>query len=235
MDGFPEDTDVHTVSYIDCRSDLEQTDGISLRQVAFARDSYSSINSYGYSPLPLKSYLAFIRVILLPNPQSTKPFIISITSNDPTELRRMLEDILKLRQSIDDTGTAGSKLLGVELNTSCPNIPGKPPPSYNIPTLIPLLHEIGSFQAQLEAQNKPSLTIGLKLPPYVYTNQFVEVVAALKGMARPISFLTCTNTLGSSVLFADQSDKMSNESGQFALPTAFGGMAGEAIHSLSLG
>jgi dihydroorotate dehydrogenase (fumarate) len=88
----------------------------------------------------------------------------------------------------------------------------------------------------------PSLTIGLKLPPYVYASQFDDVIQGISpfsaGTTRnPIAFLTCTNTLGSSLLFADQTTEPQDTlvPGHFAVPTALGGLAGESIHALSLG
>lgn len=133
----------------------------------------------------------------------------------------------------------------------------------------------------------PTLTIGLKLPPYVYHEQFVQTVRVIaeagyspigeedEGMLsadsgddnadggerrmrtpvcpermNPISFLTCTNTLGGCLFFADQVSVLegqatasisipnanAEENGSaFALPTPLGGLSGEALHPLALG
>jgi hypothetical protein len=51
----------------------------------------------------------------------------------------------------------------------------------------------------------------------------------------PFAFFTCTNTLGNSLAFADQTVDGSGDAGEFAVPPGVGGLAGEAIHSLSLG
>jgi len=93
-----------------------------------------------------------------------------------------------------------------------------------------------------------TLTIGLKLPPYVCSTQFEDVLRGISafpavvdgnnGKGNMFSFLTCTNTLGSSLFFSDQAEHNhgSNLSAsQFALPTVIGGLAGESIHALSLG
>lgn len=95
-----------------------------------------------------------------------------------------------------------------------------------------------------------TLTIGLKLPPYMWSTQFEHVVRSISKLSADIAgegqseggrnafaFLTCTNTLGSSLIFADQVEHNgpSLNANQFALPTAIGGLAGEPIHSLSLG
>ena len=86
------------------------------------------------------------------------------------------------------------------------------------------------------------MTIGLKLPPYTYSTQFTEVLSVVGKLSfedggeryNPISFLTCTNTLGSSLLFADQTPSSGGTS-LYALPTPLGGLAGEPIHALALG
>ncbi|KDN50020.1 hypothetical protein RSAG8_01356, partial [Rhizoctonia solani AG-8 WAC10335] len=92
--------------------------------------------------------------------------------------------------------------------------------------------------------NDPSLVVGLKLPPYVHSKQFTDVVDELAKHSpsdglHPIAFLTCTNTLGSSILFQDQVVPSSFEKPpddfEFAVPAIYGGLAGESIHPLSLG
>ncbi|KAF8295422.1 FMN-linked oxidoreductase [Clavulina sp. PMI_390] len=231
-DGFVEDLAIHTV--------------------AFSSDTSSSINSYGYSPRPLSEYLSDVKSLLLDVSLPLKPVIISITSSDPIELREMLEDIAKLRDELDPSESfskpipLASHLLGVELNTSCPNIPHKPPPAYAIPLLMPLLQILELFQQTLIREGKLPITLGLKLPPYVYAAQIEEVVSAVSGLDKDtVSFFTCTNTLGNSLMFSDQEDRdlakkkedamLASDSGGFALPTIWGGMAGDVIHHLSLG
>jgi dihydroorotate dehydrogenase (fumarate) len=178
-----------------------------------------------------------------------------------------------------DSRSPSHERIAIEVNTSCPNIPHKPPPAYDMPALLPLLQVLAEHYRQ-----DPSLTIGLKLPPYVYAGQFGEVVGVIAslsstvevnekrnvvedgkeemrggdgGMRNPIAFLTCTNTLGSSLMFEDQvqtreveadidgntstntnTDTLNAstaESTAFALPTPLGGLAGSALHSLALG
>jgi dihydroorotate dehydrogenase (fumarate) len=98
--------------------------------------------------------------------------------------------------------------------------------------------------------------IGLKLPPYVYSTQFDDLLRSIATYSRsdpsdaseesrrisPFAFLTSTNTLGQTLFFAEQAVPLalpgstaSKESSGFALPTVMGGMAGEALHPLALG
>jgi dihydroorotate dehydrogenase (fumarate) len=100
----------------------------------------------------------------------------------------------------------------------------------------------------------PTLVIGLKLPPYVYSTQFDEVLQGIATYSQPdpsdesrrvnpFAFLTSTNTLGQTLFFAEQavalpaaaSEEVLGTPPGFALPTVLGGMAGEALHPLALG
>ncbi|KAI0733914.1 hypothetical protein C8Q72DRAFT_880629 [Fomitopsis betulina] len=140
-----------------------------------------------------------------------------------------------------DSAPALSKCLAIELNTSCPNIP-----SYDLPSLRPHLDVLAAAACET-----PSLTIGLKLPPYPDVTRIHEVVDCLaectihepEGDRNPFAFLTCTNTLGGSVLFAGEIDAASAcpplptdlTPTAFALPTAVGGLGGERLHAIALG
>ncbi|KAF8845476.1 FMN-linked oxidoreductase [Paxillus ammoniavirescens] len=211
----------------------------SSHTVAFLKDSLSSLNSYGYSPHPLFNYVGpqgWVRRILKRSPDSTKPFIISITDSSPEDLRTMLNSIQGLRAF----NPSWASRVAVEFNASCPNIKGHPPPSYDFPSLRPFLDVFSDF-----FWKDQTLTIGIKLPPYFAATQFVDVVNGIAAYSRPDStsdrsinpfaFFTCTNTLGNSLVFADQTVDGSGDAGEFAVPPGVGGLAGEAIHSLSLG
>jgi dihydroorotate dehydrogenase (fumarate) len=146
----------------------------------------------------------------------------------------MLDAIQDLRSKLHDADGSSSR-IAVELNTSCPNIKDTPPPAYDIPSLVPLLNVLSEHYWK-----DPTLTMGLKLPPYFYSTQFEDVVRCISGFSNlsrnPFAFLTCTNTVGSCLFFSDQAEhETPTNASQFALPTAFGGLAGESIHALSLG
>ncbi|KIJ68824.1 hypothetical protein HYDPIDRAFT_81307 [Hydnomerulius pinastri MD-312] len=211
----------------------------SSHAVAFLKDSLSSLNSYGYSPHPLDAYIGpkgWVRELLERSPGSTKPFIISITDSTPDILRTMLRAIQNLRAS----NPSWRSRIAVEFNASCPNIKGHPPPSYNFSSLVPLLDVFRDYF--LDDQ---TLTIGIKLPPYVAATQFMDVTNGIASYTdsasgkptNPFAFFTCTNTLGNSLVFSDQAVTGDGGAvtGEFAVPPGVGGLAGEAIHSLSLG
>lgn len=206
--------------------------------VAFALSTLTSINSYGYSPHPLETYLSWIESILSLHKSATKPFIISITSSDPTTLLSMVQAIQRFRAKLKEI-TSTQSTIAIELNTSCPNIPNSPPSAYRFLSLVPLLQILKD-----EYTKDETLTIGLKLPPFVYRDQFRKVLDGIKPLCStdngattkcPFAFFTCTNTLGTNLLFAEQADLSAQQSGQFAVPPALGGLAGDSLHTLSLG
>jgi dihydroorotate dehydrogenase (fumarate) len=161
----------------------------------------------------------------------------------------MLDSVQRLRAKLRD-GEGTTSRVGIELNTSCPNIKGSPPPAYHMTGLKPILDVLARY-----FREDPTLVIGLKLPPYVYATQFDELLQSIATYSRPdpsdesrrvspFAFLTSTNTLGQTLFFAEQavplpgkaaaSEEVATPTG-FALPTVLGGMAGEALHPLALG
>jgi len=217
--------------------------------VAFSADRFSSLNSYGYSPHPLSRYLDWLCALLIDLPVPTtrttrKPIILSITASNADDLSEMLTQVqecrTRLRQAPPDEQLSDrSSLLAIELNTSCPNIPSAPPPSYHLPSLRPLLAALGGA-----ARADPSLTIGLKLPPYPDVTRVKEVVDCIAEYTdadgrNPFAFVTCTNTLGGSLFFSNQisSSPQSHVSSAstFALPPGLGGLGGAQLHPIALG
>ena len=217
----------------------------TIPQVVFGNASASTLNSFGYSPHPLSSYMEWTHAILSRGTGS-KPFIISVTSSSAGELAQMVGDVQKLRQRLKDGAEGAPSRVAVELNTSCPNIKGKPPPAYSFATLFPILEVL----AQAHQADK-TLTIGLKLAPYVASFQFEEVVKHVASFSsdlgdgnrtshrtNPFAFFTCTNTVGSSLLFTHQTSSsftVGDGADGYALGPVIGGLAGEPIHALSLG
>jgi dihydroorotate dehydrogenase (fumarate) len=146
---------------------------------------------------------------------SDKLVIVSVTGETPSTNAAAVRRVLALASEV--------KLrLAVEINLSCPNVPGVPPPAYDA-------EQLGLFLTALPAD--PPIPVGLKTTPYTHPGQFAMLVDALRApTARGrISFITATNTLGTSTVFDAQ--------GRPVLPSAggFGGLAGPAIHPLALG
>ncbi|KAI0141691.1 hypothetical protein GGR57DRAFT_401654 [Xylariaceae sp. FL1272] len=195
----------------------------------------ASINSLGYSPIPLDGYLEFIRDIdgddELAGGQKT--IIVSVTGT-PDEVAECYCRITKLR-----FGGDGTKMeLAMEINLSCPNIPGKPPPAYALEAMRDYVEAVSDMVKVMDDQLRKQkgdigdyrIPWGLKTPPYTHDGQFAMFADVVWNLAKeqggicPMSFVTATNTLGSSVVF--------DEEGREDIA---GGLAGAPLHPLALG
>ncbi|KAL7811029.1 hypothetical protein V8C44DRAFT_109772 [Trichoderma aethiopicum] len=199
------------------------------------KTSLASLNTLGYSPLPLSEYLSIISSFTPHSPPSSPPktIIISITGS-PSEISSSHTLITSFSSSSSFTSSPASFPLAIEINLSCPNIPTLPPPAYSPSSLATYLAAL---------PNDSEIPIGIKIPPYTHAGQFDDFVSALLGSDFPssasapvpaskISFITATNTLGSSLLLSSSA----SASPEPLLPDAgIGGMAGPPLHPLALG
>ncbi|KAL2141462.1 hypothetical protein VTI28DRAFT_2385 [Corynascus sepedonium] len=200
----------------------------------------ASLNSLGYSPLTLETYLGFIRTISADLPaRSSKGFIVSITGTP--------EDIAASYKLIASTAQDVRFPLAMEINLSCPNIPNRPPPAYSEQELSIYL----TYLRQAITQVSNRIPVGLKTPPYTYATQYQSLISALEAAvpyddsdhdgnergACPISFITATNTLGSCLLLSPPSTSSpdSHPASPLLPGSGLGGMAGAPLHPLSLG
>ena len=256
LDGFPHDPEVNQFAFFSPDShdasppNVDQAGGL---------DSTGSLNTLGYSPITLEGYLEFIKTISqgLPSTPATgrehfKPIIISVTGS-PDDVVTCYKLITSYRREV-------RMVLAMEINLSCPNIPGKPPPAYDSSSLLTYLEAL-KFEIQRQvhvdgASARPHkgdmhVPIGIKTPPYTYQDQYNGLLEALRASAHaepdhlpcPVTFITSCNTLGSSLLLVPQlessSDGRSHEvyhhTLESATGTGIGGLAGAPLHPLALG
>ncbi|GAA5975477.1 hypothetical protein JCM11641_004279 [Rhodosporidiobolus odoratus] len=218
LNGFPDDASKHQVTF-------------------FGSSAQSSSNSYGYSPYPLSQYLDWIRPFLATaatERKRSKQVIVSVTGT--------LEETEKMLDVLQAFATEQGIVLACEMNSSCPNFRGHPPPAYNEA-------ELTSFLALIARKSSPTLKVGVKLPPYTYDAQFDAVLRAFSAIPslpgqkeHPVSFLTATNTLGQGLVFGEQIVEVASSAvaqkkkdDLFALPGGWGGLAGASVHQTSLG
>lgn len=251
LNGFPHDSSYHQYAFYSPTSfrasDANPSGDDNEGQTG-------SLNTLGYSPLTLEDYLGFIKAISDSLPRKTsseekqdkssrsqsKPFIISITGN--------VEEVVECFRMIYAFRKRVRMELALEINLSCPNIPGKPPPAYNSASLLSYLTALKNEMArQLEGPwfiKTWDIPIGIKTPPYTYRDQYQQLIDALLQSSTaepvqyhcPVSFITATNTLGSSLLLSPDLD----ESFHHTLKSAdgisgIGGLAGTPLHPLALG
>lgn len=189
----------------------------------------TSLNTLGYSPISLTEYISIVRGIyqgMNSSLLSSKPFIFSVAGSP--------QDIKKCRHCINTHRIDIGRRCLMEINLSCPNIAGKPPPGYSKSELLEYLVALGDY----ENPTTQSMEVGIKIPPYTFQGQFDDLISVLllskdKNQVCPITFITAVNTLGC-CLYLNPSDKstpvLSSENG-----TGIGGLAGAALHPLALG
>ncbi|KAJ9156339.1 Dihydroorotate dehydrogenase (fumarate) [Pleurostoma richardsiae] len=222
LDGFPHDPAKHQYVLFDIAT-----------HTAEPGTENASLNNLGYSPHPLDTYLGFIKTISQTSPSTNpkKGFIVSVTGSP--------DDIVGCYRRIAATQSELPFPLAMEINLSCPNIPGHPPPAYDGPALLQYLAALQDAVASDSAA--PRIPFGIKTPPYTHSTEFAVLGTALAACAVrdrdgvcPVSFITATNTLGSCLVLKPagaEGDAMGA-----ALPgLGTGGLAGAPLHPLALG
>ncbi|KAF4458678.1 dihydroorotate dehydrogenase (fumarate) [Fusarium albosuccineum] len=217
INGFDHQHDNHQYLFFDPASTVpgKGTSSTSTVPACNKHDDTASLNNLGYSPIPLDGYLGFLTQIAQRLPQLRKTFIVSVTGS-PQDIQESYARIEKAAASLPFP-------LAMEINLSCPNIPGAPPPAYDGTALE-------SYLALLP--KKPTLPIGIKTPPYTHHGQFSTLIAALAKAPSSLSFITATNTLGSCLILEEHATGSLSPQ----LPNlGVGGMAGPPLHPLALG
>lgn len=261
LEGFKHDPSIHQHCFVDTQDPgmtLNRPMSNSKKQAnghTTATEAITSLNTLGYSPICLAQYLDWAISILSRGSASfRKPFIFSVTGS--------ADDILTCFQTIARKRKEHSDIpppFHLEINLSCPNIADKPPPAYSRSYLAEYLDRAAEAKRLERSLHDNSqwgredlighcryeaspICIGLKLPPYTYATQFSELIAALRHSATictpqrcPISFITTTNTLGSSLLLTNDGKDKNHPAIASASGTGIGGLAGAALHPLALG
>ena len=227
LQGFEHNDAVHQYTFFDPHDHSLKPENVKEGQVPAGPGG--SLNTLGYSPITLSTYLAMIAKVVtdstLPSDiRLKKPFIISVTGS--------VEAVQECYRKIQATTASVSNPLCMEINLSCPNIPDKQPPAYSGSSLAEYLQILAKEETPAGRQRVP---IGIKTPPYTYYDQFKTLVDALIDSSRPlcaIDFITATNTLGSSLVLSDFKGSPAINSASGA---GIGGMAGSPLHPLALG
>jgi dihydroorotate dehydrogenase (fumarate) len=227
LDGFEHDDAIHQHTFFSAHDHSIKSHSVKDGEVPAENDG--SLNTLGYSPIVLTTYLSMIKKVvddstLSAEKKSKKPFVVSVTGS--------AEAVRECYQKIQATQSMISNPLCMEINLSCPNIPDKPPPAYSSSSLAEYLNILAKERTPDGQKRVP---IGIKTPPYSYFDQFKALIDTLLASSTdtcPVDFITATNTLGSCLVVADTdgSPALKSSSGQ-----GIGGMAGAPLHPLSLG
>ncbi|WP_162011539.1 dihydroorotate oxidase [Streptococcus sp. S784/96/1] len=162
-----------------------------------------SINSMGLPNNGFQYYLDYVTE-LQENPTS-KPHFLSLVGLSPEETHLILKKV----QESDYEGL-------VELNLSCPNVPGKPQIAYDFETTETILTEVFTHFT------KP---LGIKLPPYFDIVHFDQASAIFNQF--PLTFVNCVNSIGNGLLINDETVLIKPKNG-------FGGIGGDYIKPTAL-
>ncbi|NQG97719.1 dihydroorotate oxidase [Streptococcus suis] len=162
-----------------------------------------SINSMGLPNQGLDYYMDYLMELQGSEPERT--FILSLVGLYPDETH----EILKKVEASDFKGL-------IELNLSCPNVPGKPQIAYDFEATETILREVFSYFT------KP---LGIKLPPYFDIVHFDQAAAIFNQF--PIVFVNCVNSIGNGLYIEDEQVVIKPKGG-------FGGLGGEYIKPTAL-
>ncbi|KAI1389724.1 dihydroorotate dehydrogenase [Hypoxylon trugodes] len=265
LNGFAHNPDVHKYAFFS--PNAHQTASLSTPETRFEGAS-ASLNNMGYSPIPLDEYISYIKTISEES-KTTKPnrkgkgkgktFIISVTGS-PKDVAICYKRITRLKTDLRKKGDReedGGISLAMEINLSCPNIPGAPPPAYSEEALGEYLDTVGRMAAATGTATLTSgpggrlvVPWGIKTPPYTHAGEFGMLIEALVeagrryGVVCPVSFVTATNTLGSCLVLEPKStasvgvgnkDFKPSLADDKGMTSGIGGMAGAPLHPLALG
>ncbi|KRL01059.1 dihydroorotate oxidase [Liquorilactobacillus capillatus] len=167
--------------------------------------SWGSINSMGLPNRGLDYYLDFVQK--LQQQKRQKHYFISCTGFN------VQEDLLLLKK-ITDADFKGI----VELNLSCPNVPGKPQTGYDFATVDMILKNVFENYAG---------PLGVKLPPYfdiVHFNQMAQILNKY-----PLAYINCVNSIGNGLYIDDEKEQV-----VIKPKNGFGGIGGDYIKPTAL-
>ena len=162
-----------------------------------------SINSMGLPNQGLDYYLDYLLELQESEPERT--FVLSLVGMSPDETHTILKKV------------EGSDFKGlVELNLSCPNVPGKPQIAYDFEMTEKILSDVFQYFT------KP---LGIKLPPYFDIVHFDQAADVFNQF--PLRFVNCVNSIGNGLYIEDESVVIKPKNG-------FGGIGGEYIKPTAL-
>ncbi|MGV3029778.1 dihydroorotate oxidase [Streptococcus suis] len=162
-----------------------------------------SINSMGLPNQGLDYYLDYLLELQEEEPERT--FVLSLVGMSPDETHTILK-------KVQDSTFQGL----VELNLSCPNVPGKPQIAYDFETTETILREVFAYFTK---------SLGIKLPPYFDIVHFDQAAAIFNQF--PLKFVNCVNSIGNGLYIEDESVIIKPKNG-------FGGIGGEYIKPTAL-
>ena len=169
----------------------------------------SSINSMGLPNQGFGYYVDCARHL-----GQRKPYFISIAGLSIQENLQMLSDLEH------DELVQESSISGIELNLSCPNVPGKPQTCYDFIAMDDTLRQVFEMSHRLP--------LGVKLSPYFDPIHFDMAADVLKKYPR-LKWVTCINSIGNGLVI----DPI-REQTIIHPKNGLGGIGGQAVKATAL-
>ena len=141
--------------------------------------------------------------------QSGKPYFMSVSGLSLAENSQILSAI---------ASELGAELSGIELNLSCPNVPGKPQTGYDFEQVQRVLEAVCPLVKH---------PLGVKLPPYFDLIHFEQMADILRQY--PLRFVTCVNSIGNGLVI-----DIETEAVVIKPKGGFGGIGGDFIKPTAL-
>ncbi|KPA77838.1 dihydroorotate dehydrogenase (fumarate) (DHODH) [Leptomonas pyrrhocoris] len=165
-----------------------------------------SINSMG---LPNKGFDYYLAYALSQHHYGAKPLFLSMSGFSAEENAAMCERL---------AAVATEKGVILELNLSCPNVPGKPQVAYDFDAMRRYLTAVSAVYPH---------PFGVKMPPYFDIAHF-DMAAAVLNEFPKVKFVTCINSVGNGLVIDVESETVvikpkqgfGGLGGRYVLPTA---------------
>ena len=169
----------------------------------YFENSTGSINSMGLPNLGYKKYAEFSANLKKYN----KPYFVSVaglTLDDNVEIVKYMSKF----RGID----------AIELNLSCPNIPGEPQVAYDFEAADKMIKAVLKVNKHV---------LGVKLPPYFDASHFQHMASILKK--HKVDFVSCVNSIGEGIIIDPE-----KEITVIKPKGGFGGIGGDYIKPTAL-
>lgn len=161
-----------------------------------------TINSMGLPNAGFDYYMSYVA-----EKQTDKPIFFSVAGLSK-------QDNLDMLHQLQDSDFNGL----IELNLSCPNVPGKPQTAYDFETTEQILSEVFAFFT------KP---LGVKLPPYFDIAHFDMIADILNKF--PLAFVNTINSIGNGLVIDENTDTV-----VIKPKSGFGGIGGPLVKATAL-
>ncbi|WP_220739783.1 dihydroorotate oxidase [Leuconostoc miyukkimchii] len=192
----------HTGSVVTKSATLANRKGNPSPRYYELKNGLGTINSMGLPNEGFDYYMNYVAT-----KATEKPIFFSIGGLSKSENINMLHQL-------QDSDFAGL----IELNLSCPNVPGKPQTAYDFETTEEILTDVFSFF------KKP---LGVKLPPYFDIVHFDMIASILNKF--PLAFVNTINSIGNGLVIDEATDTV-----VIKPKDGFGGIGGTLVKATAL-